>query len=73
MVFDPTKKRIYVATTGAVDVYSQIDADHYKVLQTVGTNPVGKTSRLVPELNRYFVASPKRSGGKAEVLVFEVQ
>lgn len=73
MVFDPAKKRIYVATTGAVDVYSQIDADHYKLLQTVETNPVGKTARLVPELNRYFVASPRQNGGKAEVLVFDVE
>jgi DNA-binding beta-propeller fold protein YncE len=73
LVFDPSKKRIYVATTGAVDVYSQIDADHYRLLQTVQTNPVGKTARLVPELNRYFAASPKQNGGKAEVLVFEVQ
>lgn len=73
MVFDPVGKRIYVATTGAVDVYSQIDPNHYKLLQTVKTNPVGKTARLVPELNRYFVASPKHNGGKAEVLVFEVQ
>jgi DNA-binding beta-propeller fold protein YncE len=73
MVFDPAKKRIYVDTTGAVDVYSQVDADHYTLLQTIGTNPAGKTARLVPELNRYFVASPKQSGGKAEVLVFEVR
>lgn len=72
MVFDPAKKRIYVATTGVVDVYSQIDGDHYKLLQTIETNPVGKTARLVPELNRYFVASPKQNGGKAEVFVFEV-
>jgi DNA-binding beta-propeller fold protein YncE len=73
LVFDPAKRRIYVATTGAVDVYSQIDADHYVLLQTVETNPSGKTARLVPELNRYFVASPKQSGGKATVLVFEVR
>ena len=73
MAFDPAMKRIYVATTGAVDVYAQIDADHYKLLQTVETNPAGKTARLVPEMHRYFVASPKQNGGKSEVLVFEVQ
>jgi DNA-binding beta-propeller fold protein YncE len=73
MVFDPTKKRIYVATAGAVDVYSQIDADHYKLLRTVETSPMAKTARLVPVINRYFVASPKDNGRKAEILVYEVQ
>jgi DNA-binding beta-propeller fold protein YncE len=73
MVFDATKKRIYVATAGAVDVYSQIDADNYKLLQTVATTPLAKTARLVPEINRYFVASPKDSGKKAEILVYEIQ
>ncbi len=32
MVFDPVKKRIYAANDGAVDVYEQTDADHYKLL-----------------------------------------
>jgi DNA-binding beta-propeller fold protein YncE len=73
MVFDPASKRIYVATAGAVDLYSQIDADHYTHLQTVETTPLAKTARLVPELNRYFVASPRQSGSKAEILIFEVR
>jgi hypothetical protein len=34
---------------------------------------MAKTARLVPEINRYFVASPKDSGRKAEILVYEVQ
>ena len=73
MVFDPATKRIYVATAGAVDTYSQIDADHYKLLQTVKTNPGAKTARLVPEIHRYFVAAPKDGARKAEILVYEVQ
>jgi len=73
MVFDPRKKRIYTASDGAVDVYEQTDADHYKLLGTVPTGPVAKTARLVPELNRYFVAAPKHGDRKAEILVFEVE
>jgi DNA-binding beta-propeller fold protein YncE len=73
MVFDPVKKRIYIANDGAVDVYEQIDADHYKLLGTVPTGPVAKTARLVPELNRYFVAAPKHDDQKAEILVFAVE
>jgi DNA-binding beta-propeller fold protein YncE len=73
IVFDTVKKRIYVASDGAVDVYEQIDSDHYKLLGTVPTGPVAKTARLVPELNRYFVAAPKQGEKKAEILVFEVE
>jgi DNA-binding beta-propeller fold protein YncE len=73
MVFDPVKKRIYLANDGAVDVYEQTDPDHYKLLGTVPTGPAAKTARLVPELNRYFVAVPKHDEKKAEILVFEVE
>jgi len=73
MVFDVPSKRIYVASDGAVDVYEQSDADHYKHLGTVPTAPVAKTARLVPELNRYFVAAPKHGDTKAEILVFDVE
>jgi DNA-binding beta-propeller fold protein YncE len=73
MVFDAMAKRIYVAGDGAVDVYQQTDADHYKLLETVPTGPVAKTARLVPELKRYFVAAPKHGATKAEILVFQVQ
>ena len=73
MAFDPASKRIYVATAGAVDTYSQIDADHYKLLQTVKTSPGAKTARLVPEINRYFVAAPQDGATKAEILAYEVR
>jgi DNA-binding beta-propeller fold protein YncE len=72
MVFDSAAKRIYVSTAGAVDTYAQIDADHYKLLQTVKTSTGAKTARLVPEINRYFVAAPKDGDKKAAVLVYEV-
>jgi DNA-binding beta-propeller fold protein YncE len=73
MVFDPAAKRIYVATAGAIDTYSQVDADHYKLLQTVKTSNGAKTARLVPEIHRYFVAAPKDGEKRAEVLVYDVR
>lgn len=73
MVFDPASKRIFVATAGAVDAYSQIDADHYKHLQTIQTSSGAKTARLVPEVHRYFVAAPQDGNKKAEILAYEVQ
>jgi len=71
-VYDPASKRLYTAADGNVDVYEQTDPDNYKLLAKVPTGPVGRTAKLVPELNRYFVAVPQHGTKSAEVLVFEV-
>jgi DNA-binding beta-propeller fold protein YncE len=74
MVYDPASQRIYVACgAGFVDVYHQIDADHYQSIGKIPTGPLGKTGLLVPELNRSFVAVPPHGSAAAEVLVFAVQ
>jgi DNA-binding beta-propeller fold protein YncE len=74
MVYDPASQRIYVACgEGFIDVYHQIDADHYKSLGKISTGPLGKTGLLVPELGKYFVAVPPHGTTAAEVLVFAVQ
>jgi hypothetical protein len=33
--FDPTRKRIYAPGAGAIDVFQQVDADHYTILARV--------------------------------------
>ena len=70
--YDAASKRIYAVGDGSVDVYHQTDPDNYKLLGTIPTGPLGKTARLVPELNRYFVAVPQHETTSAEILVFEV-
>ncbi len=74
MVFDPATKRIYSeANTGAIDVYEETDADHYRSL---GTTPIGvpaKPGLLVRELNRYFVAVPQHDNVDAAILEYKVQ
>src|SRR5437879_2226302 len=70
--YDAASKRIYAVGDGSVDVYHQNDPDNYKPLGTIPTGPLGKTARLVPELNRYFVAVPQHETTSAEILVFEV-
>ena len=74
MVFDPSTKRIYSeANTGAIDVYEETDSDHYRSL---GTTPIGtpaKPGLLVPELNRYFVATPQHDSVEAAILEYKVQ
>jgi DNA-binding beta-propeller fold protein YncE len=60
VVFDVPSKRVYfTGTTGFVDVFKQIDADHYERLGKVATGPIAKTTLLVPELNRFYAAVPK--------------
>ena len=74
MVYDPASQRIYVACgEGFVNVYHQIDADHYQPIGKVPTGPLGKTGLLVPELKKYFVAVPPHGAAAAEVLIFAVQ
>jgi DNA-binding beta-propeller fold protein YncE len=76
LAFDPTRKRLYAPCgggTGTVDVYKEIDPDHYQSLGKIASGPVGKTGRLVPEWNRYFVPVPQHENKNAEVLVYQVQ
>src|SRR5271169_733386 len=74
MVFDPASRRVYVAAgEGFVNVFKEIDADHYEAVGKVPTGPLGKTGLLVPSLNEYFVAVPPHGAKCAEVMVFSVQ
>ena len=74
MVFDPASQRIYVAAgEGFVNVFKEIDADHYRVIGKIPTGPLAKTGLLVPELKEYFVAVPPHGTRSAEVLVFAVK
>ncbi len=60
VVFDVQSKRIYyTGTTGFVEVFKQVDADHYERLGRVATGPIAKTTLLVPELKRFYAAVPK--------------
>jgi DNA-binding beta-propeller fold protein YncE len=74
MTFDPASQRVYVATgEGFVNVFKEIDADHYQAIGKIPTGPLGKTGLLVPSMNEYFVAVPPHGDKCAEVMVFKVQ
>jgi DNA-binding beta-propeller fold protein YncE len=73
MVFDPSTKRIYLACgEGFVDVFHQIDADHYEELGRAPTTLGAKTGVLVTQLNRYFAVSARKGKVPAKLFVFEV-
>jgi hypothetical protein len=81
--YDGASGRVYfTGTTGHVDVFKQVDADHYEHLGKLITAADAKTSLLVPELKRFYVGVPKRNVAippsrdviteESEILVFEV-
>src|ERR1700730_16909557 len=73
MVYDPSTKRIYLACgEGFVDVFHQIDADHYEELGRAPTSLGAKTGVLVPQLNRYFAVSARKGKVPAKLFMFEV-
>jgi DNA-binding beta-propeller fold protein YncE len=74
MSFDPATKRIYLACAeGIVNVYEQVDADHYVAVGKASTGNRGKIGVLVPELHRYYVATSSKDATPAKILVFQTQ
>jgi len=69
--YDAGSKRLYTIGDGTVDVFQEIDADHFRSLGSVTAGDKSKTARLVPQINRYFVAVPQSGDGAAEVQVFQ--
>jgi len=58
--WEPKSRRIYyTGTTGFIEVFKQLDANHYQSLGKVPTGVIAKTSLLVPELSRFYSAVPK--------------
>lgn len=84
MFFDPESQRIYLqGYEGIADVWKEVDPDHYESIGRIQGGVHGKTSLLVPELGRYYVAVSQHQdvvmgvqGGKIEegyVEVYAVQ
>ncbi len=70
--YDAAHKRVYmVGGEGVVSVFQQLDADHYQLLAKVPTARGAKTALWVPEMNRLFVAVPRRGQKSAEVQAYE--
>jgi hypothetical protein len=70
VTYDAASHRLYASGDGAVTVYSQTDPDHYQSLGDVPTGIAARNSRLVPEINRYFVSVPAHEADPAKVLIF---
>jgi len=71
LIYDSASHRLYAAADGSLDVFEQTDSNHYKSLGSVPTGANGRTARLVPELNRLFVAVPQAGATSAHIVIFE--
>jgi DNA-binding beta-propeller fold protein YncE len=75
MWFDSASKRIYVTGSEVTSVFVQNDADHYTHIGDVPTGFRAKTSILVPELNRLYIAvsGKGKPTAKLALQVYDVQ
>lgn len=74
VAFDPASRRIYVSGGsghGWVAVYQEEDANHFRSLGQVTTEPGAATSHLVSSLGEYVVMTPSDADRPAQVWVFK--
>jgi DNA-binding beta-propeller fold protein YncE len=75
MWFDAQRKRVYVTGSEVTSVIEQKDADHYVHVGDVQTGFRAKTSLLVPELNRLYIAvsGKGKPTAKLSLQVYDIQ
>jgi len=72
--YDSARKRIYATGgEGAISVFQQQDADHYKEIAKITTVKGARTGFFSPELGRLFVAARRDGGHAAEIRIYDVQ
>jgi len=71
--YDAARKRLYVTGgEGFIKFIGQNGPDEYKDLGSIVTAPGARTSLFVPELNRVYIAVPRRDNQGAEIRIFAV-
>lgn len=70
--FDQARKRIYASGgEGAISVFEQQDADHYKEVARIATVRGARTSFFSPDLGRLYLAVRRQGSSSAMIQVFE--
>lgn len=75
IAFDPASRRIYLSGGGGhgwVDIYQEEDANRYRLLGTVTTEPGAATSHLMASLGEYIVMTPTGPHRPAQVWVYRI-
>jgi len=74
LFYDARRKRLYVSGgEGFISVFEQRDPDHYQPLGKVPGAPGARTSLYVPELDRLYLAVPKRANQVSELGIYQTQ
>jgi DNA-binding beta-propeller fold protein YncE len=72
--FDSKAKRLYaIGGEGKLNIFTQVDADHYKLEAEIKTSSGARTGLFVPELSTIFVAVPHKNNDQAELRCYRVQ
>lgn len=72
--YDPQLKRIYATgCEGAISVFQQQDADHYKEIAKLATVKGARTSFFSPDFHRLYVALRRRGSESAAIRVYATQ
>ncbi|HXJ92498.1 MAG TPA: hypothetical protein VMT20_06410 [Terriglobia bacterium] len=74
LFYDAARKLVYISGgEGFMDVFRQRDRDHYDLSSRVPTARGARTSLFVPELNRLYLAVPRRGNQGAEIRTYEAR
>jgi hypothetical protein len=74
LFFDESNRFIYLSGgQGCVSVFQQADSVTYNRMDTVSTFPGARSSLLVPQAQRLYVAVPHRGAQRSEIMVFATQ
>lgn len=69
--YDEARRRIYVSGgQGAISVVDQVDAGHYRLSTSIPTTTGARTSIFVPQMDRLYLAVPRRGARPAEIRVY---
>lgn len=72
--YDSKRQRIYASCgAGFLDVIQCREGDHYERIARIATREGARTGFFSPELDRFYLAVPKRLGGGAEVRIYQPQ
>jgi hypothetical protein len=73
--FDSVSKRLYAncggppqGGRGSVDIFKQLDANHYECIGSVATGLAARNGILVDQAARYFVGVPAYGTSDAQIL-----
>jgi WD40 repeat protein len=74
MWYDEVHRRIYVSGgEGFISIITQLDVNHYRRIAQVRTARGGRTSLLVPSLNRLYLGVWGRGGQPEELRVYKIE